>query len=194
MSVGVITLETPRLRLRPLADADLDGYAAMCSDPEVMRFLGGETLSREDAWRQMAMLAGHWQLRGYGMWALEEKATGRFAGRVGPHFPEGWPGREVGWALARPFWGRGYAFEAARASIDFAFARLGWERVISLIHSDNARSIRLAERLGERFAGTVTVRGVEARVYELPAGEWPRAAGREAAPRGAGPPPGDGPR
>ena len=85
------TLTSERLILRPFRENDLDAFARCCQDEETMRYLGG-TLSREDAWRQMAMLLGHWQLRGYGMWALEERATGAFVGRLGFHRPEGWPG------------------------------------------------------------------------------------------------------
>jgi RimJ/RimL family protein N-acetyltransferase len=90
------SIETPRLLLRPFRDTDIEAYAAMCADPEVMRYVGERgPLSRGDAWRQMAMLVGHWQLRGFGMWAVEERATGAFLGRVGLHFPDGWPDREV---------------------------------------------------------------------------------------------------
>src|SRR6266480_2961349 len=104
----MLTLETERLLLRPIRQTDLEAYAAMCADPEVMRYLGDRAvLSREDAWRQMAMLVGHWSLRGFGSWALEERATGRFLGRAGLHYPEGWPDREVNWALARQYWGKG---------------------------------------------------------------------------------------
>ena len=101
-------LETTRLLLRPFEAEDLDPYASMCADPEVMRYVGDRgVLSREDAWRQMALLAGHWLLRGFGMWAVEERESGTFVGRVGLHYPEGWPDRKVAWALARPFWDRG---------------------------------------------------------------------------------------
>jgi RimJ/RimL family protein N-acetyltransferase len=170
------TLETARLRLRPFRGDDLEPYAALCADAEVMRYVGDRSvLSREDAWRQLAMLAGHWQLRGFGMWAVEERATGAFIGRVGLHYPEGWPDRELAWALARPFWGRGYAAEAARAALAEAFGRLGWPRIISLIDPANARSVRLAERLGERWAGEATVRGHRVAVYALERSAW-RAA------------------
>ena len=169
-------LETARLRLRHFRAADLDPYAALCADPEVMRYVGDRSvLSREDAWRQMAMLAGHWHLRGFGMWAVEERTTGAFVGRVGLYYPEGWPDREVAWALARPFWGRGYATEAARAALGEAFGRLGWARVISLIDPANTRSVRLAERLGERLEGEATIRGHRVAVYALPRSAW-RAA------------------
>jgi RimJ/RimL family protein N-acetyltransferase len=133
-----------------------------------MRHLGDRgPLSREDAWRQLAMFAGHWSLRGYGMWAVEELAGGAFVGRVGLHYPEGWPERELGWALARHHWGRGYAFEAATAALRIAFATLDWPRAVSLIAPSNVRSIRLAERLGERFERNLVVRGHEVSLYAV---------------------------
>ncbi len=162
------TLETERLLLRPFRTDDLDAYAAMCADPEVMRYIGNRSvLSREDAWRQMAMFIGHWQLRGFGTWAVEERASGALVGRVGLHFPEGWPERELGWTLTRPFWGRGFALEAARAALTHAFETLGWPRVISLIDPDNLRSIRLAQRLGERFEREVLLLGHRVSLYSV---------------------------
>ncbi len=172
----MLTLQTERLLLRPFRDTDIDAYAAMCADPDVMRYVGDRgVLSRDDAWRQMAMLLGHWQLRGFGMWAVEEPTTGAFVGRVGLHFPDGWPDREVAWALARPYWGRGFAFEAARAALGHAFGPLAWERAISLIDPQNTRSVRLAERLGERFDRRVEVRGHVVSLYAITHEAW-RAA------------------
>lgn len=166
-------LETQRLLLRSFHEGDLDAYASMHADPEVMRYLGdGVPLSREDAWRSMAVMAGHWTLRGFGMWAVEEKSTGALIGRVGLYEPEGWPGQEVGWTLAREHWGRGYAFEAAEASLDHAFHTLQWPRAISLIDPDNQRSIRLAERLGERFERKVELRGHPTLLYSIDRGAW----------------------
>lgn len=162
-------LRTRRLLLRPFRQDDLDAYAAMCADPEVMRHLSatGEPLSREDAWRQMAMFSGHWQLRGYGMWAAAELGSSRFVGRIGLHYPEGFPDRELGWALARPFWGQGLATEAARAAAEHAFGVLGWDHLASFILPQNVRSIRVAERLGSRLTGSVAIRGLEHLVYRL---------------------------
>jgi RimJ/RimL family protein N-acetyltransferase len=169
-AVSVPTLETARLRLRPWRDDDLDAYASMCADPEVMRHLGsGATLSSADAWRSMAMFVGHWQLRGFGTWAVEERATHRFVGRVGLHEPEGWPGLEVGWMLDRSTWGRGYATEAGRVSLDYAWRVLGAEHVISLIAPDNAASIRVAERLGESLEGTFALDELDVLVYGVDA-------------------------
>jgi RimJ/RimL family protein N-acetyltransferase/predicted enzyme related to lactoylglutathione lyase len=166
-----VVLETERLRLRPFKPEDAGAYAAMCADPEVMRYLSptGDVLSREDAWRQMAMFVGHWQLRGFGMWAAEERETGVFVGRIGLHYPDGWPDRELGWALCRRFWGRGLASEAARAAADYAFRQLGWTHLISLILPANSRSIRVAERLGAVRSGVATVRSVDHIVYRLAA-------------------------
>lgn len=165
-------LETERLILREFRPEDLDAYAAMCADPEVMRYLSidGTVLTREDAWRQMAMFAGHWVLRGFGMWVVEHRETGDFLGRVGLHYPEGWPDREVGWCLARPYWGQGFATEAAEAAIRHAFEHLEWQHVVSLIRPENRRSIRLAVRLGERFEGTNDVGGILHDIYGLARG------------------------
>lgn len=162
-----VSLETERLLLRPFRNADHPEYAAMCADPDVMRYLGtGVTLNPGEAWRSMASILGHWQLLGYGMFAVEVKATGKLAGRAGFLDPPGWPGFELGWVLAREHWGKGYAIEAARACLDYAFGALGRDRVISLIRPENERSIRVAERLGERLAGEVELLGGKALVYE----------------------------
>jgi RimJ/RimL family protein N-acetyltransferase len=169
----MITLETERLTLRMLRESDLDAYAEMLADPEVMRYIGpGQTLSRPLAWRNLAMILGHWQLRGYGLWAAEERASGELIGRVGCWQPEGWPGFEVGWLLRRASWGKGYATEGARAALDFAFTRLGRPEVISLIRPDNAPSIRVAERIGERLDGPVDLMGQTALVYRLTRARW----------------------
>lgn len=173
------TLQTERLVLRMLREDDFEQYAAMLADAEVMRYLGdGQPRTREDAWRQMAMILGHWQLRGYGLWAVEEEATGRLAGRVGFFNPEGWPGFELGWTLAREFWGRGYATEGARRALRYAFDEMGREHVISLIRPGNGPSVRVAERLGERLEGRVELFGSDSLVYGITREVW-LAARRE---------------
>ena len=169
----MITLKTERLVLRMLREDDFEQYVAIVADPEVARYLSdGKPLSRADAWRQMAMIVGHWQLRGYGMWAVEEAATGRLAGRIGFLNPEGWPGFELGWTLAREFWGRGYATEAARRVLEYGFTEMGLEHVISLIRPDNLPSIKVAERLGERLESSVELFGSEALVYGISREDW----------------------
>ena len=86
---------------------------------------------------------------------------------MGLHFPEGWPDRELGWTIARKFWGRGYASEAARAAIAHAFDTLGWPHLVSLIHPDNQRSARLAERLGYHAHGTAEILAMRLTMYRL---------------------------
>jgi RimJ/RimL family protein N-acetyltransferase len=167
------TIETDRLLLRMLRQSDHDAYAAMCADPEVTRYLGdGQPMSRSEAWRQMAVLLGHWQLRGYGLWAVEERQSGEFIGRVGIWHPDGWPGLEVGWTLRREFWGNGYATEGARAALRYAFDELDQPRVISLIRPSNEASVRVAERLGEQLEGRTEVMGHEALVYGISRDDW----------------------
>ena len=161
-------METERLILRQLRESDLDAFAEICADPQVMRFMGEfRPLDRMETWRVIATHLGHWQLRGYGMWAVEEKATGKLIGRVGLWNPEGWPELEVGWMLHRAYWGRGFASEAGRASMDAAFRVLGVKHLVSVIHPENTASIRLAERLGETFERTWVFRGLEVQVYGL---------------------------
>ncbi len=140
-------LATARLLLRPPIEADLDGWHMLTADEPTARYIGG-VRSRPMAWRSLATMAGSWSLRGFGMFSVIEQSTGACIGRIGPWFPEGWPGREVGWALVRSAHGKGYAFEAVVASMDYVFATLGWEDVIHLIDPENTASIRLAERLG----------------------------------------------
>src|SRR4051794_41661397 len=105
----MVRLETERLLLRPFADADFDAYAILHADPEVMRFLTGSPLPRWEAWRSLAMFVGHWQLRGYGVWAVEGKATGAFAGRAGLFQPGRWPAPGGGRAVRRAGLGQGDA-------------------------------------------------------------------------------------
>ena len=119
-----------------------------------MRFLGG-VQARGAAWRSLCTMVGAWSVRGFAMFSVIERDTGRWVGRIGPWQPEGWPGREIGWGIAREFAGRGYAHEAAGAAMDYAVDVLGWDHVIHTIDPDNVGSIRLAQRLGAVNQGPV---------------------------------------
>jgi RimJ/RimL family protein N-acetyltransferase len=170
-----VILETERLRLRMFRADDFDAYAEICADPEVMRYLGaGKPLSRPESWRHMAFIVGHWALTGYGHWAVEPRSGGPIIGRLGFFNPEGWPGFEIGWTLGRPYWGKGYATEGARAAMEHAFTTLGRDRVISVIHPENRASIRVAERLGQTFEGETTIFGVDfpVLVYGIDRARW----------------------
>lgn len=165
-------LQTERLTLRAWRNEDIDAYAALCADPQVMRYLGGKPFSRLEAWRHMAFLVGHWSLRGYGHWALEEKASGELIGRAGFINPDGYPGFELGWVLARAAWGKGYATEVARYLLPYAFMQLEQTEVISLITPGNQRSVRVAEKIGEVFVRNTEVMGAQVRVYGIDKSTW----------------------
>jgi RimJ/RimL family protein N-acetyltransferase len=154
-----VTLETERLTLRTCTIGDIEDFAAMFGDPEVMRFLAadGRPMPRFGAWQSLCSTVGHWALRGFGMFGVVERASGRFVGRIGPWYPEGWPGFELGWSLRSEDWGKGYATEAADRCLTYAFSELQQSHVISLIAPENVRSIRVAERLGEHFEHEITL-------------------------------------
>ena len=150
MDVSSIQLETARLVLRLPLHADFEAYAGLQADPEAARYIGGP-LSRPEAWRKFLQMPGAWAMQGYAMFAVTDRATGEWLGQCGPWQPEGWPGTEVGWAFKRAAWGKGYAREAAIASIDWAFDQLGWSEVIHSIDPDNRASQTLAQRLGSHI-------------------------------------------
>jgi RimJ/RimL family protein N-acetyltransferase len=170
----MVSLETERLLLRQFRDSDLDDFAAICADPDVMRFasITGKPLNRAQAWNWIAMVLGHWELRGYGMWGVELRESGTLIGRIGLQFPEGWPGLELGWMLGKPYWGNGYATEGALASLNYAFHTMNLQKVISLIHPENVRSIRLAERIGEHLEKGVEMFDRRLFMYSVYQDDW----------------------
>ena len=166
-------IETNRLKLRDFQENDLTAYLTLVGDAAAMRYIGtGRTLNREEAWQQITTILGHWHLRGYGLWAVEEKTSGKLVGRVGLYNPEGWPGLEVGWALIPRFQGQGYATEAAMASLDFAFGEVGADEIISCIQPGNAPSIAVAERLGETHWRDDLLQGIRVHIYGVDRQAW----------------------
>ena len=146
-----LVVETERLILRRWRDNDVAPNTEMLADPDSARFITSDGKPVVDAfvgWRNAAIMAGHWALHGFGLFAVEEKQTGRYVGRVGPWFPAGWPGFEVGWGIAKSFRGKGYAVEAAIASIDWAFACFEIDKIIHCIRPENVASQKVAQRLG----------------------------------------------
>jgi RimJ/RimL family protein N-acetyltransferase len=174
-------LETERLLLRPLSEDDLDAIAPLYGDADVMRYIGaGVPWTRHRAAEAIDRWTSYWAADGFGMLAVVRREDDALIGDVGllAWNPDTWshgtrasigPGAEIeiGWTLGRDAWGRGYATEAARAVRDWARDELGLERLISLIHPENAASIRVAEKLGERYEREVVVSGRPARLYAV---------------------------
>jgi RimJ/RimL family protein N-acetyltransferase len=148
-------------------ESDFPVYEKWCADINVMRYLGGKTYDRISAWRHLAYQIGHWVLRGYGYYAVEEKTTGAFVGRVGFTNQAGWPGFELGWTIWPDYQGRGYATEAARMLLPYAFEKLDQPHVISLIHPDNTPSRKVAQKLGQQIEGETEVLGMPVLIYGI---------------------------
>src|SRR3990170_4115466 len=151
-----LQLITPRLILRPPRAEDLDAWCEMMLDEPTARFIGG-VMPRSLCWRQLMTMIGAWHAQGFAMFSVIEKQSGRWIGRLGPWRPEGWPGDEIGWAIARNYWGRGYASEGASAATNWAFDNLGWTEIIHSIAPANVPSQRVAQKLGSRYLGPGTL-------------------------------------
>ncbi|HVG48002.1 MAG TPA: GNAT family N-acetyltransferase [Rubellimicrobium sp.] len=146
-------IETARLTLRRPVPADWEAYRDFMMSERSHLFGSHKHLGK--AFRSFAAGLGHWEMAGFGMFAVEEKATGATVAQVGPWAPPDWPEREVGWMiLSDAAQGKGIAFEAAQAVLDHIWRGLGWDTVVSYIDATNDRSIRLAERLGARLDAT----------------------------------------
>jgi RimJ/RimL family protein N-acetyltransferase len=165
-------LETHRLILRGHRESDLDSCAEMWSDPEVVRYIGGRPFSPEEVWVKLLRYVGHWELKGFGYWIIEEKESGRIAGEIGfadfkrTMVPSLGPAPELGWVLASWAHGKGYATEAARQAIEWSEANLESERTVCLIHPENAASIRLATKCGFREFQTATYKRTPTVLFE----------------------------
>ncbi|MEO0388825.1 MAG: GNAT family N-acetyltransferase [Pseudomonadota bacterium] len=148
ISAAIPELLTPRLRLRAPAIADLPPLQAMLESPRA-QFIGGP-YPADRTHGFLAAEAGCWLLYGFGYWSVEARATGALLGSVGLcHIPE-FPERELGWMLLPSAEGQGFAQEAGAAARDYAFGPLGWPTLVSYIHPQNARSIRVAKALGAK--------------------------------------------
>lgn len=145
---GAPVIETERLVLRAPRLDDFEAYAAFFASPRSVHEDGPK--DRAEAWREFATSAATWALRGYGPWSITDRAGGGYLGEAGFFHPDYYPEPEIGWTLMEGFEGRGFAHEAARAARDWGYRRFGWTTLVSYIDPGNARSIRLAERLGAR--------------------------------------------
>ena len=166
-----LTLETARLRLRPMTAEDAEPLLAIFSDPKVMASFGGELFDRPqmDAW--VARNLAHQTEFGYGLYAVILKATGLLIGDCGlehMELPDG-PAAELGYDFRSDYWNQGYATEAAGAVRDHALGALRLPRLVSLIRVGNRAPARVAEKIGMRRLSTLTRYGREYWAYGLTA-------------------------
>lgn len=151
-------IETERLRLRAFGNGDHPAFAEIYTDEATAKYIGG-VCDADTAWRMMAVFSGHWNLRGYGPFAVALKDSDELAGFTGPWYPSGKPEHEIQWSLRHKFHGRGFATEAARAAIAWTYQTQGFPTLVSYISPENPASRRVAERLGAQPGGQVELRG-----------------------------------
>lgn len=176
----VVRIETDRLLLREWREGDWVGLHRAYGDLEVMRWLGaGSAADLETTAFSVGRMHAHWQQLGYGLFAAELKETGELIGRIGLMRHPTWPVDdhkvEVGWTLQRSAWGKGYATEGAKASLQFGFERVGLERIFSMTDPTNTRSRAVMERCGLAYHGEVQFDGYLEVYYAIDRSEWPRA-------------------
>jgi RimJ/RimL family protein N-acetyltransferase len=173
LNIDIPTIETERLRLRAFREDDTEPLFALLSDPDVVRYIGDRKIpTRQECWRGIAGWLGHWALRGYGLWAVDERASGELIGRIGLINPVDWPGPEIAYTLGKAWWGRGYATEGARAAMDWAFTHRDFDELISLIDPANSGSIAVAARLGERLKSETDLWGNRVLIYAISRADW----------------------
>lgn len=166
-------IETARLRLRPHRVEDLESITRLWSDPQVTRFIGGKPSTGEESWARMLRYLGLWQALGYGYWAVEELATGRFVGDVGfgdfhrEIDPPLGDAPEMGWVISPDIHGKGYASEAVAAGLGWMAAHRGPEvRTVCIISPENTPSIRVAQKAGFREFGRADYKGSTTVMFE----------------------------
>ena len=163
-------IQTKRLEIRPFTEQDLDAFAEIVKDPEVMRFSISGTLSRDGAREYLQKrILDHYAKYGYGLWALidrEERGLVGFAGLI-TQMIEGEQMVELGYRLDTKRWGQGLATEAGQAICRYAFGTLKFSRIISVIEPNNDRSVRVAERLGMHIWKKATFHGISVNLYIL---------------------------
>ena len=175
-------LETARLRLRTWRPSDLDPFAALNADSEVMQHFPS-TLSREETAAMISRIEAHFETHGYGFWVAELPHRAPFIGMIGlavPSFETSFtPCVEIGWRLARPWWGQGLATEGARAALAYGFEHLALPEIVSFTVPGNTRSRRVMEKLGFHYSGEFEHPRVEAGhalrrhvLYRLSRAEW----------------------
>lgn len=160
------SIETDRLLLRMIRADDLDLFASLLSDPDVVKYVGnGKPAGREEAARALESIIKHWETHGFGRWAVVDKSSGEFIGFGGLRSLFGTP--EVVYHLAKSHWGKGYATELARAALRFGFQERGFDRIVAIAKPQNAGSIHVMDKLGLRFEKHARYYDLDVVQYEI---------------------------
>lgn len=167
-NTNLIIIETLRLRLRPLVYEDLEALFALNSDPNVMKYItNGNPMPRDQAEARLQFYLDHWQQHSFGLFAIEYKDEGEFAGFCGLQYLDNTSEIEVGYRLAEKYWGKGIATECARVSLQFGFDNIKLDRIVAVVHPDNLASQRVIEKIGLRYEKRAMYYNTDVMYYAL---------------------------
>jgi ribosomal-protein-alanine N-acetyltransferase len=168
-------IETARLRLRPFAESDLEALVTLNSDREVMKYItDGAPMTREQSEARFEFYLNHWQQYGFGLFAIEYKDTDEFAGFCGMQYLDNTAEIEVGYRLARNYWGKGIATESSKACLKFGFDDLNLDRIVAVVRPDNLASQQVLEKIGLRYEKRAHYYNVDVMYYALNRNEYKR--------------------
>ena len=169
------TIETERVYLRPFTFDDLDAFAVICSDQDVMRYIGaGRPLSREETQVRLNAIIEHRDKNGFGVWAAVDRSKSTLMGYCGLQFLDNTPEVEVGYRLAKRFWGMGLASETAKASLRYGFEELSLGRIVAVVQPANIASQRVLEKVGLRYVKDARFYNSEVKYYALTREDYQR--------------------
>lgn len=173
MRIPIIT--TCRLILRPFSEMDGDALYAILSEEGILRYFPPSgLLTREQVDKMIFRLLQHWEEHGYGLWAVAEKENSRLLGRCGLQVIPETKEVEIDFILGKPFWGQGFATEAANASLRFGFDKVGIETIVGIVHPENKASQRVLEKLGMKLVDHARYFGMEVYRYAIDRASWER--------------------
>jgi ribosomal-protein-alanine N-acetyltransferase len=166
-------IETQRLLLRSFSIDDLDAFAALNADPDVMRYIGdGRPQSMEQTQIRLNAVLDHWKQHGFGLFTAIEKSSGEFVGFCGLKYLDTSSEIEVGYRLAKKFWGFGLATEAARVSLRYGFETLRLDRIVAVVQPENGASCRVIEKIGLRYVKNARFYDTDVRYYAITREEY----------------------
>ena len=179
-------MRTDRLRLRPFADGDLDGLAAVYGDDAAMRLILGGVRDHEETRQKLDVILAHWEQYGYGYWAVTLRGGIEIIGECGLKTWKEWGETELHYIFASPHWGRGLATEAASAALRHGFLEVGLDRVVAFALPGNEASFRVMAKLGMKFERSGIFQGEAVEFYSVSRGEFEEGAGVQQGPRRMG--------